>query len=143
MQKEESILEQDDRSRRWTREEAEEILQRQEESGLTIPVFARHEGVRAHRIWRWKRYFAERGLSPKSTRGPRRTRGTQSAKRASCARVQSVRFIPALIRGEESSKRAAIILRLGHDSVIEIADPACVPTSWVSELVRALGEQKR
>jgi hypothetical protein len=41
-------------------------------------------------------------------------------------------------------KRAAIILRLGQESVIEIADPAVVPTSWVSELVRALvGEQER
>jgi hypothetical protein len=144
MQEEEAILEQGGRTRRWTSEEAEEILQRQKKSGLTIPVFARQEGVRAHRIWRWKRYFAEMGQSPRSIRGSRRTRGTQGAKRASSERVQSVRFIPALIRGEESVKRAAIILRLGQESVIEIADPAVVPTSWVSELVRALvGEQER
>jgi transposase-like protein len=142
-QEDKSILEQCDRARRWTREEAEEMLKRQEESGLSITAFARQEGVRAHRIWRWKRYFVERGLSAKSTRGSRRTQGSQRAKRVSCERIQSVRFIPAILRGEESLKRAAIILRLGHESVIEIADPACVPTSWVSELVRALGEQER
>jgi transposase-like protein len=45
------------RRRRWTSKEAKKVLEAQAESGLTVSAFAAREGLSAHRLFRWRRYF--------------------------------------------------------------------------------------
>lgn len=44
--------------RRWTAEEAKQVLSALDQSGLSPRAFAEREGLDAQRLWRWRRKLA-------------------------------------------------------------------------------------
>lgn len=101
---------------RWREGAARRVLARWRESGLSASAFARASGLANPQRLNWWRKRLEkrdaRALAP-------------------------LTFIPAEVTGAA----AATVVRLPGDVVLELADAAAVPASWVAALAAELKRQ--
>ena len=100
------------RGRRWTAEVAERVVAAHEASGESLASFAGRHWLPVQRLHWWRRRLAD-------WERPARAERT---------------LVPAVIKGAE---RPAV-KQVGKVTV-EVADARVVSSSWVAELVRALG----
>lgn len=103
--------------KRWTEQEARRALAGWRRSGLSAAEYGRTHGVQGQRLSWWSKRLG--GAS------------TSSA---------SVRLVPAEVVAEPGVReRGSVIVRLGVEVAVEIADPSAVAPSWLGALVRELG----
>lgn len=107
------------RDKRWTVEEAEEVLAAWSSDGESIAGFAREHGLQAQRLQYWRKR-----LSKSSD-------GSKTADEG----VGGLSFAPVLVKGVGAAPAA--VVRVG-DVEIEVHDPGRVAGSWIAGLVREM-----
>ena len=114
--------------RRWTSEQAAEVVSQWKASGLSLAAFSRGRGITAQRISWWRDRLAGRDRpAPLGT-----------------ASEAGFRFVPAVVRGcALASGEAAVTIRLPGGGCVEVAEPARVSAEWLSMLVRGCEEERR
>ena len=102
--------------KRWTEKEARRALAGWRRSGLSASEYGRVHGVQGQRLSWWSKRL---GVGSTSN--------------------LSVRLVPAEVTSETHVREcAAVVVRLGVDVAIEVAEPGAVAPSWVAALVREL-----
>jgi transposase-like protein len=102
---------------RWREAEARRVVALWRESGLSACAFARAHGLADEQRLSWWRKRLE--------------------KKSETTALAPLTFIPAELTGTA----AAAVVRLSGDVVLELADVAAVPTSWVAALASELKRQ--
>lgn len=102
---------------RWREPEARRVVALWRESGLSACAFARANGLADEQRLSWWRKRLE--------------------KKGETTALAPLTFIPAELTGTA----AAAVVRLPGDVVLELADVAAVPTSWVAALASELKRQ--
>jgi hypothetical protein len=102
-------------SGRWREAEARRVLRWWGDSGLSASGFARAHGLNPQRLLWWQKRLKSseaRALAP-------------------------LTFLPAVVTGAVT----ATVVRLPGGVVVELADVAAVPTSWIAALAAELRRQ--
>jgi transposase-like protein len=102
---------------RWSAAEAREVLRAQAKSGLSIHAFAKEHGLSFERLYRWRR---------------------QLELHATGEKLDEIAFAPVVLKNEHAA--AALVIRFA-DAEVDVLDPAVVDPTWLSQLVRRLGER--
>ncbi len=108
----------------WTAEYAQRLLERCEQSGQSLPVYAQSLGVRAQRLYWWRHRLAE----------------TARARARSLLVPVSVRSDPWVTAGEgcQASAPAVVVERGGVR--LEVYDVAAVSAAWVASVLSGVSE---
>lgn len=118
-------MQQKDRRRRWTADEAQAELDAWRQSGLTMAAYCRQRGLHVNRLYNWRKRLEEWVASDRAGGGT----GPRCKK--------SLRLIEATVATQSIP---ALTLRMGDGGCIEVADPERVDTEWLIQLVRGLSE---
>lgn len=105
------------RDGRWTRADAELVLDALERSGDTVAAFARAHGLSAKKIFWWRSHLSS---------------GAPSADPSEEA--ESISFAPVVVTG--LGREPAAVIRQGSIE-IEVLDPNKVEASWLASVLRA------
>lgn len=108
----------------WTEAHARRVLDACDESGLSVAEFARREGIRARRLYRWRdRLEAE---------------ADGAATKASTANAS---FVPAVVKQATAvvlGRGATVAIETRSGARIEIVDPGRVSPTWIAAVVREM-----
>jgi hypothetical protein len=103
----------------WTEAEARRVLAAREASGLSIWAYAAREGVKPQRLYWWTKRLATAADST-TTEAP-------------------VRFVPAIVNQSSARlERVLLVVRVGSNARLEIAEPSTVPAKWIAEVLTEL-----
>lgn len=104
----------------WTAAKAQQVLADWRTTGLPLATFARQQGLNDTRLRWWKTRLGDWGGDVSPARAPA--------------------FIPAVVREvvETASASAPVTVRLPGGVVVEVADPASVPSKWLTAVVSRL-----
>ena len=109
-------------TRQWTAAEAKVVLDEWRTSGISLGTFARQQGLNDSRLRWWKTRLGAWGGDALPESAPA--------------------FIPAVVREfvetETTSAPAPVTLRFPGGVVVEVADPASVPSVWLTAVVSGL-----
>ena len=114
-------MQQKDRSRRWTTEDAQVELNDWRQSGLAMAAYCRERGLQVNRLYNWRKRLEE----------------WIGGERAGSGRQKSSRWIEATVSTQTTP---ALTLRFGDGGCIEVAEPKRVDAEWLVGLVRGLSE---
>ena len=106
------------RDRRWTRADAELVLDALERSGDTVAAFARAHDLSAKKIFWWRSQLSSD--APSTTSSEKKT--------------ESISFAPVVVTG--LGRDPAAVIRQGSIE-IEILDTNKVEASWLASVLRA------
>lgn len=104
------------RDGRWTRADAELVLDAHERSGDTVAAFARAHGLSAKKIFWWRSQ-----LSSEAPVDP-------------CEKAESISFAPVVVTG--LGRVPAAVIRQGSIE-IEVLDTSKVEASWLASVLHA------
>jgi transposase-like protein len=114
--------------RKWSEEEGRFVVAAWEESGESVPTFARGAGLFPQRVYWWKERLG---------------RGGEPARTAVVTASTST-FVPLTVRAEEPAPRglsgAAVTVVVSSELRIEVAELDATSAAWVATLVKSLGE---
>jgi len=107
--------------RQWTRDQARELLQRQQRSGETVTRFARRMGLEPKRVLQWRRR-----LGMGQPRGNARSRALESA----------CEFVPVQVRGAQPIEigSALLVVTIGEQLRVEVHRADASTAGWVALL---------
>jgi transposase-like protein len=105
------------RDKRWTAEDADEVLTAWARSGESMAGFARENGLQAHRLQYWSKRLSKSGD------------GSEYVE----ADVGGLSFAPVIVKGVGTAPAA--VVRVGAVEV-EVHDPKRVSGAWIAELAR-------
>jgi len=118
-------MQQKDKSRRWTADEARVELDAWRQSGLTMAAYCRQRGLHVNRLYNWRKRIGE-WIAGGQVVGAVQPEGQKP-----------LRWIEATVATQTTP---ALTLRFGNGGSIEVADPERVDTGWLIQLVRGLSE---
>ena len=106
--------------RQWTAVKAQQVLADWKGTGLPLATFARQRGLDGSRLRWWKTRLGDWGGDVSPARAPA--------------------FIPAVVREvvETANASAPVTVRLPGGVVVEVADPASVPSKWLAAVMSGL-----
>jgi transposase-like protein len=100
--------------RRWTKDDARDVLEAQERSGESVRTFALAHGLHANRLYKWRALLAEE------------ERGSGD--------VEQLSFAPVVVTG--LGRVPTLVVRLG-ELEIDVLDPQKVEPRWLAQLITA------
>lgn len=107
--------------RHWTAAEGGRVIAAWQKSGLSVREFARRHELDAQRVQWWKRKLVG-------------VRGAAVGDREAAP----AHFVPVITRRAEDAARAAAIVRIGSDIVIEVHEPSIVAPGWLAAMLSEL-----
>jgi transposase-like protein len=117
----------DGEGRQWTEEEARRLLAACARSGLSMRAFAMRSGLRPRRLYWWMKRLRLETIAeaPRTARRPKRTESAP-------------RFVPVVVKNTAASAKAAIVIRRGATTRMEIDPSAMVSPAWVAAVMLEL-----
>lgn len=119
-----------DRDKQWTEEEARSELAACARSGLSVRAFSLREGLRPKRLYWWMQRLGLATIHDAGKQPPEPRRRKRAARRAP-------RFVPVVVktRSVSAPAKAAIVIRRGGSTTMEIDASAAVSPAWVAAVM--------
>jgi hypothetical protein len=119
-----------DRDKHWTEEEARRELVACARSGLSVRAFSQREGLRPKRLYWWMRRHGLATIHDAVAQPPEPRRRRRASRRAP-------RFVPVVVKTRSTSApaTAAIVIRRGGSTTMEIDATASVSAAWVAAVM--------
>lgn len=120
----------------WTEGEARRVLAACARSGLSIRAFALREGLHPKRLYWWMRRLGLETVEAATLEGAALKSPAPRRKRRARSRSS---FVPVIVKAASSNfAQAAIVIRRGGETTMEIEATAAVSPAWVAAVMMEL-----